>query len=125
MCLIVCTLPLPISHIYCPPLHFWNSFSELCEVLSLRAAILMLPQIKLTRNSHVMYRKLTHTQKMYGVILKVKVTQSCLALQHHELYSPRNSPGQNTRVGSCSFLQGIFPTQRLNPGLPHCKWILY
>ena len=27
------------------------------------------------------------------------------------LYSPWNSPGQNTRVGSLSFLQGIFPTQ--------------
>ena len=28
-------------------------------------------------------------------------------------------------MGSLSFLQGIFPTQRLNPGLPHCTWILY
>ena len=27
--------------------------------------------------------------------------------------------------GSLSLLQGIFPTQRLNPGLPHCRWILY
>ena len=41
------------------------------------------------------------------------------------LYSPWNFPGQNTGVGSCSLLQGIFPTQRLNPGLPHCRWILY
>ena len=24
-----------------------------------------------------------------------------------------------------SLLQGIFPTQGLNPGLPHCRWILY
>ena len=36
-----------------------------------------------------------------------------------------NSPGQNTAVSSCSLLQGIFPTQGLNPGLPHCRWILY
>ena len=36
-----------------------------------------------------------------------------------------NSPGQNTRVGSLSLLQGIFPTQRSNPGLPHCRRILY
>ena len=42
-----------------------------------------------------------------------------------ELYSPWNSPGQNTGVGSLSLLQGIFPTQGLNPGLPHCWWILY
>ena len=34
-------------------------------------------------------------------------------------------PGQNTSVGSLSFLQGIFPTQGLNPGLPHGRWILY
>ena len=32
-------------------------------------------------------------------------------------YSPWNSPGQNTGVGSLSLLQGIFPTQGLNPGL--------
>ena len=27
--------------------------------------------------------------------------------------------------GSLSLLQGIFLTQGLNPGLPHCRWILY
>ena len=32
---------------------------------------------------------------------------------------------QNTRVGSLSLLQGIFPTQGLNPGFPHCRQILY
>ena len=32
---------------------------------------------------------------------------------------------QNTPVGSLSLLQGIFPTQELNPGLRHCRWILY
>ena len=42
----------------------------------------------------------------------------------HGLYSPWNSPGQNTGVGSLS-LQGIFPTQGSNPGLPHCRRILY
>ena len=39
--------------------------------------------------------------------------------------SPWNSPGQNTGVGSLSLLQGIFPTQGSNAGLPHCRWILY
>ena len=49
------------------------------------------------------------------------------SLWPHGLYSPWNSPGQNTRVrvGSRSFLQGIVPTQGSNPGLPHCRWILY
>ena len=41
------------------------------------------------------------------------------------LYSTWNSPDQNTGVGSRSLLQGIFPTKGLNPGLPHCKQILY
>ena len=39
-------------------------------------------------------------------------------------WTPRNYPGQNTRVGSRSLLQGIFPTQQLNPSLLHCRWIL-
>ena len=40
-------------------------------------------------------------------------------------YSLWNSPSQNTRVGSCSLLQWIFPTQGLNPGLSHCRQIIY
>ena len=47
------------------------------------------------------------------------------SLWSHGLYSPWNSPGQNTGVGSLSLLQGIFPTQGLNPGLLGCRWILY
>ena len=47
------------------------------------------------------------------------------SLQPHGLYSPWNSQCQNTGVGGLSFLQGIFPTQGWNPGLPHCRWILY
>ena len=47
------------------------------------------------------------------------------SLPPHELYSPWSSPGQNTGVGSLSLLQGIFPTQGLNPGLLHCRQILY
>ena len=47
------------------------------------------------------------------------------SLRPHGLYSPGNSLGQNTGVGSLSLLQGIFLTQGLNPGLRHCRWILY
>ena len=57
---------------------------------------------------------------------KVKVTKSCPTLcdptDHNR---PWNSPGQNTEVGSLSLLQGIFPTQGSNPGLPNCRQILY
>ena len=47
------------------------------------------------------------------------------SLWPHGLYSPWNSSGQNTAVGSLSLLQGIFPTQGSNPGLLHCRQILY
>ena len=43
----------------------------------------------------------------------------------HGLYRPWSSPGQNTGVGSLPLLQGIFPTQGMNPGLHHCMKILY
>ena len=35
------------------------------------------------------------------------------------------SSGQNTGVSNFSLLQGILPTKRSNPGLPHCRWIPY
>ena len=36
-----------------------------------------------------------------------------------------DSPGQNTRMGCHALLQEIFPTQKSNRGLLHCRWILY
>ena len=36
-----------------------------------------------------------------------------------------DSPGKNTGVGCHALLQGIFPTQESNPGLLHCRQILY
>ena len=38
---------------------------------------------------------------------------------------PGDSSGKNTGVGCHALLQGIFPTQGLNPGLLHCRQILY
>ena len=46
-------------------------------------------------------------------------------LQSFRLLHPWDSPGKNTGVGCHALLQGIFPTQGSNPGLPHCRWILY
>ena len=56
---------------------------------------------------------------------------SCPTLCDPMDYSPPgssvhgDSPGKNTEVGCHALLQGIFPTQGLNPGLPHCRQILY
>ena len=48
------------------------------------------------------------------------------SLSHVQLFgTPWNAPGQNTGVRSLSLLQGIFPTQGSNPGLSHCRQILY
>ena len=59
------------------------------------------------------------------------VVQSCLTLcDPMDCSLPGSSvhgdsPGKNTRVGCHSFLQGIYPTQESNPGLPHCRQIHY
>ena len=47
------------------------------------------------------------------------------SLWSHGLYGPWDSPGQNTEVGSRSLLQGIFPIQGSESGLPHCRRSLY
>ena len=46
-------------------------------------------------------------------------------LQQARLFCPWNSPGKNTGVDCCALLQGIFLTQGLNSGLPHCGQMLY
>ena len=46
-------------------------------------------------------------------------------LEPARLLCPWNSPGKNTEVGSCSLLQGIFPTQESNLGFLHCRRIPY
>ena len=54
--------------------------------------------------------------------MKVNVTQSCPTLWPHGLYSPWNSPGQNTGVGSLSLLQGNLPNPRIEPRSP-ALWV--
>ena len=75
------------------------------------------------RQHSVVLLCLKAAQTMY---VKVQVSQSCLTLcDPMNLYSPWNSPGQDTGVGSLSLLQGIFPIQGLNPGLPHGRQIFH
>ena len=60
-------------------------------------------------------------------VLKVKVAQSCPTL-YDPMATTWNSPGQNTGVGSLSLLQGIFPTQGLNPGILQARtleWVAF
>ena len=78
----------------------------------------------------------THGWCNVGVYTQVSVvlclvTLSCVTLCDLMDCSPPGSsvhgdcPGKNTRVGCHAILQGIFPTQGSNPGLPHCRQILY
>ena len=77
--------------------------------------------------SCVVHGCIPHIQHMCVCVL---VTQSCPTLQPHELQPTRilclwNSPGKNTGVGCHFLLQRIFLTQGLNPGLLHCRQMLY
>ena len=57
---------------------------------------------------------------------KVKVSQLYLTLCDPMDYTVHGIlQAKITGVGSLSLLQEIFPTQRSNPGLQHCRWILY
>ena len=77
-------------------------------------------------------------EELTSLLMKVKVEsenakslQSCPTLCDPMDCSPLGSSvhgdslGKNTSVGCHVLLQGIFPTQGLNPGILHCRWILY
>ena len=79
-----------------------------------------------------MHFLLLHTYLLpsHAVVLCL-IAQSCPPLCDPMDWSPpgstvhRDSPGKTTGVCSHPLLQGIFPTQRSNPGLLHCGQILY
>ena len=60
------------------------------------------------------------------ILMKVKVAQSCPTLCDPMDYTVQGILQPSIlELGSFSLLQGIFPTQGSNPGVPHCRWILY
>ena len=77
---------------------------------------------------HVFSARTWLTHSCSGLCL---IAQSCPNLCDSMDCSPPgssvlgDSPGKNTGVGCHALLQGISPTQGLNPGLPHCRQILY
>ena len=70
-------------------------------------------KIKIPRNKSKVVKNLI--SENYKTLIKESESESHLVMSDsllpHGLYSPWNSPGQNTGVGSRSFLQEIFPTQ--------------
>ena len=67
------------------------------------------------------YQQAFHVSEKWSA--SCSVVSDCL--QPHGLYSPWNSPGQNTGLGSCSLFQGIFATQGSIPGLLQCRQIFF
>ena len=69
--------------------------------------------------------------QVYKRVVMCSVTQSCLTLCNPKgCHLPDcsvhgDSSGKDTGVVCCALLQEIFPTQGANPGLQHCKRILY
>ena len=121
----------------------WNSaqtkLKRQCFDHDIQAFCIRIQARRLCANSlFLLLRVLCFCRKTEDIIWALKILGSWYILKWseshsvvsnslwpHGLYSPRNSPGQDTGVGSRSLLQVIFPTQGSNPGLPHCRWILY
>ena len=87
---------------------FWFLFSSLgflfvCLFIGLRGFTFLL--VKLKSLSHVW---------LFATLWTVPTRLLC----------PWESPGRNTGVGCRFLLQGNFPTQGSNPGLPHCEQTL-
>ena len=82
--------------------------------------------------SHLSQPSCTHWRRYIFVIHVVKESESesesflvvCNSLQPNGLFMEFSRP-ESEGVGSLSLLQGIFPTQEWNRGLPHCRQILY
>ena len=72
---------------------------------------------------------LVHTRfclmRFGGLVAKSCPTLSTPWTIAHQALCPWDFPGKNTGVDCHFILQGIFPTQESNPGLLHCRQILY
>ena len=84
-------------------------------------------------NFHVLYSSLLwprYSQALVSFVLCL-VAQLCPTLCNPmdcslpSSFVRGDSPGESTGVGSHALLQGIFPTQGSNLGLPPCRQILY
>ena len=98
---------------------YWVEFSDTLLMVS-ESCLLIWESLHLpTPQTHITFGECREGSESHSVVF------DSLRPRGLYIYSPWNSPGQNTGVGSCSLLQGIFPTWGSNPGLPHCVQILY
>ena len=90
--------------------HWWKIFC----VFGLRWAILVLFQVHQCGTERKKVKLLSRVQ-LFAIPWTVAT----------RFLPPWDSPGKNTGVGCHFFLQGIFLTRGSNPGLPHCRQMLY
>ena len=118
-----------VNSIYWQNLHCWRHLWTLCFPVPKYHPAGMGSTINSWSTASTMPCNFSTISTQAPTLHKVKWSESHSvvsdSLWPHGLYSPWNSPDQNTREGSLSLLQGIFPTQGLNPGLLHCRWIPY
>ena len=108
----------------------------MCISQSLLRKLYMMPQISLKEriirwsNKGILHSSTFQAWNAYMCCVCL-VAQLCPTLCDPIYYNlPSSSvhgyfPGKNTGVSCHVLFQGIFPTQGLNPGLLHCRWILY
>ena len=120
------TCSLNLSFLFC---HVQNELglttgTDLGSELGLTAGTDLGSELGLTAGTDLgseLGRKMLQTQKRDHVSHSVMSESLWLhGLQPTRLHCPWDFPGKNTGVGCHSLLQGIFPTQRSNPRLPHC-----
>ena len=110
---------------------FGSISSFFLELFLYSSPVAYYPPTNLRSSSFMSYHFAFSYCSIYNIYIKYifNESESCSvvsdSLQPHGLYSPWNSPGQNTGVDSPSLLQGIFPSEGSNPGLLHCRQILY
>ena len=118
----------------CHCLHFlpiylpWSDETRCCDLSFLNLSF----QPALSLSSFTLIKRLLSPSSPSVVrVVLCLATQSCLTLCHPVDCNPWGSsvhgvsPGKYTGVGCHAFLQGIFPIQGSNPGLPHCQLILH
>ena len=81
------------------------------------SSIILLVKRKKQKQKHFWWVFVKTSQVKWNLLSRVR-----LFVTPWTIYSPQNFPGQNTG-GSLSLLQGIFSTQRSNPGVPQFKFI--
>ena len=101
----------------------WTSTSEMINVVDPNNGILS--GYEKERNTDISYKKAKVKVKWMWSRSVVSDSLWPHGLQPTRLLCPWDFPRKNTGVGCHFLLQGIFLTQGSNPGLLHCRQMLY